>query len=169
MITSFRSPKSTLFLILLMFPILFMIGCGDSEDGEDDFSLNGTIIAMSDIAGDWNATRGVFVKNATGPEVSIDVVGEGGTITLNIQTTGRFTITVTPLGEPADVTTGQMGFDEDLLVISFDSDPDEFEFFGITHNEPVLTIAGGNGAAEYDFDGDGLDEEAFVDFIFERI
>ena len=87
---------------------------------------------------------------------------------MNIQTNGRFTITVTPLGESAQVTTGQMGFDEDLLVIIFDSDPEEFEFFGITHNEPVLTIAGGNGAAEYDFDGDGLDEEAFVDFVFER-
>jgi hypothetical protein len=62
-----------------------------------------------------------------------------------------------------------MAFDEDLLVIFFDDDPGEFEFFGINHNEPNLSIQGGNGSAEFDFDGDGIKEPADVDFEFVRI
>ena len=60
-------------------------------------------------------------------------------------------------------------FDEDLLVVWFDDDPEEWEYFSITHNEPNLTISGGNGSAEYDIDGDGIEEPADVDFDFERI
>lgn len=81
----------------------------------------------------------------------------------------RFTLTVTEQGEAPETTTGRMAFDEDLLVIFFDDDPEEWEYFSITHNEPNLSISGGNGSAEWDFEGNGTEEQADVGFVFERV
>ena len=159
---------STTKYLLPLVCLLLVLSCSDDE-GEDDFSLNGTNIAMADIAGNWNATKGLFGSAALGPVSETDVVAEGGSLTLNIQNTGRFTLTITENGQAPETTTGRMAFDEDLLVIFFDDDPEEFEFFSITHNEPNLFISGGNGSAEFDFDGDGVEEPANVDFEFTRI
>jgi len=156
-------------LYSLLFIILFcgMFGC--SEEGADDFSLVGTNISVSDISGSWNATQAIFSRTGPGPGAQVDVVAEGGSVTLQIQNDGRFTVTVTESGEAPEISTGRLGFDEDLLVISFDDDPEEFEFFGITHNEPNMTIQGGNGSAGFDFDGDGVEEAANIDFVLVRI
>ena len=156
------------YLFLCMFLITALNTSCDEEYGED-FSLTGTNISVSDIAGSWNATQAIFSKAATGPSMQVDVVGEGGSVILQIQTNGNFTVTVTEVGEAPETSTGRLGFDEDLLVISFDDDPDEFEFFGITHNEPNLTIQGGNGSAGFDFDDDGVEEPANIDFVLIRI
>jgi len=145
----------------------FIIACSSSD--EDEFSLVGTNTSIAEIAGNWNATRGFFVSSATGPLMATDVVAEGGSVTLSIQTTGQFSITVKEAGRTPDTSTGRMTFDEDLLVIFFDDDPGEWEFFGIVHNEPNLSIQGGNGSAEFDFDGDGTKEPANVEFDFVRI
>ena len=158
---------STTYLALLLVSLLLAYACDDEDD--DDFTINGTNIAMADIAGSWNATKGLFGSTALGPVVETDVVADGGTLTLNIQSTGRFTLTITVAGQAPEVTTGRMAFDVDLLVIFFDDDPEEWEYFSITHNEPNLFISGGNGSAEFDFDGDGTDEPANVDFVFTRI
>jgi len=146
---------------------LFIIAC-DGDD-EDDFSLVGTETSAEELAGDWNATQGFFSRATSGPVVETDVVADGGSITLSIQSNGRFTLTIAPLGEVPEVTTGRIAFDEELLVVFFDDDPDEFEFFVISHNEPNLSISGGNGSVEFDFDGDGVDEPADVGFVFVRI
>ena len=55
-------------------------------------------------------------------------------------------------------------FDQYQIII-FD---DDFEFFGITHNEPNLTIRGGIVFEAFDFNGDGTDEDADIDFEFIR-
>ena len=154
--------------IIPIFCLLLIIACS-SDSEEDGFTLDGTNIAMADIAGNWNATRALFGTAATGPITEVDVVDDGGSVTLNIQANGQFTITINQVGVPSEVTTGRMRFDEDLLVIFFDDDPNEWEFFGIFHNEPNLSINGGNGSVEFDFDGDGVDEPANIDFAFERI
>ncbi len=160
-------PKRHLFIsCLLLSGILF--NCSSEDDGPD-CSLNGTIISVSQIAGSWNATRGAFFSTSSGPAFNVDVVADGGSVTLTIQTDGRFSVTVSPVGEVPTTSNGSMCFDEDLLVIIFDSDPDEFEFFGITLNEPIMTLGGGNGSAEFDFDGDGVDEPANIDWVLERI
>ena len=152
--------------LLIVITSSYLFSC--SEDDGDDFSLVGTNTSIAAISGNWNATKAVF-GNTSGPVMETDVVANGGTVSLSIQSNGRFTITVAEQGKPAEIDTGRMGFDEDLLVVSFDDDPEEFEFFGINHIEPNLTITGGNGSAGYDFNGDGVDEPADVDFEFVRI
>ena len=89
--------KLQLFISLTACSTLFF-ACSSSDDEADEFTLNGTNIAMTDIAGNWNATRGVFQSSSLGPSFQVDVVDEGGTITMNIQSNGQFSITVTVPG-----------------------------------------------------------------------
>jgi hypothetical protein len=147
----------------------FIIACSSSDGEGDEFSLVGSNTSIAEIAGNWNATKGLFQSASLGPATETDVVAEGGSVTLSIQTTGQFSITVKEAGRTPDTSTGRMAFDEDLLVIFFDDDPGEWEYFGIVHNEPNLSIQGGNGSADFDFDGDGTKEPAYVDFEFVRI
>lgn len=114
--------------------------CCSSGNEEDPFSLVGTNTSVAEIAGNWNATQAIFSKKAAGPVVEVDVVADGGSVTLNIQTDGSFSVTVTETGSTPETSSGRLGFDEDLLVISFDDDPDEFEFFSVSHAEPNLSI-----------------------------
>ena len=146
---------------------LFILSCSGDED--DEFSQVGTNTSIAEITGNWNATQGLFDRATEGPIAVIDVVAEGGSVTLNITSNGRFTLTVNQVGGATEVTTGSLAFDEDLLVVFFDDDPGEWEYFSITHNEPNLTISGGNGSSSFDFDGDGTEEPANVYFEFTRI
>ena len=157
-----------LYLPFYLFAIILIFGaCESGDEFDDEFTLNGTFINMADIAGSWAATQAVFTNFAT--NTTVDVVADGGSVSLTIQSDGRFTVTVSVVGEAPEVSTGRMGFDEDLLVIAFDDEPEEWEFFSIMHNEPTLSISGGNGLVTFDFDNDGIEEAAFIDFIFDRI
>ena len=158
--------RTNLLIIYFLCAIIWLASCSDGE--EDDFSLVGTNTSVAALAGNWNATSAIFGKSEVGPVIEIDVVAEGGTVILNIQNSGRFTLTITEQGAASETITGRMAFDEDLLVIFFDDDPEEWEYFGINHNEPDLSIWGGNGSAEFDFDGDGVDEPADIGFDFQR-
>lgn len=131
----------------------------DASD-EDDFPLDGDEISMSDIASIWRANRAAFSPSEDGPAIEVDIVAEGGSVTLSIQANGRFTLTVSPPDRPVDVSTGQLGFDEDLLVVTYDDEPDDFELFGIQHAGDNLSLS---GPAEYDFEGDGASEPARVE------
>lgn len=135
------------------------------DSGEDDFSLEGDGISMRDIAGTWAATRAFFSRAADGPAVSVEIVRLGGTATLMIQTNGRFTFTTALPGESPDVTTGQLGFDEDLLVVIYDDEPDDFDFFGIQFSGNTLSIS---GPGTYDFNGDGTEEDAIIELDLVR-
>ena len=153
-----------LFSLSVLFPVF--TNCSEEDNG--GFSLTGTNVSVSEIAGTWTATKALFSLAETGPIVEVDVVDEGGSVTLQIQSDGKFSINVTEQGEPAEISTGRLGFDEDLLVISFDDDPDEWEYFSITHNEPNLAIEGGTVYEAFDFDDDGIDDDAYIDFEFVR-
>ncbi len=149
---------------LSIFILALLVTCSDDEGIE----LCGTNLCIEDIAGNWNATQASFGA-VTGPAMSVDVVADGGTVTMSIQNNGTFSVTITVIGEAPEVSNGQMSFDEDLLVVSFSDSPEDFEFFSITHNEPMLNISGGNGSVEFDLDGDGVDDPANIDFVMERL
>lgn len=145
--------------------VIFFLLLASCSDDEGEFPLEGTVLSMDDIAGNWAATMAKFSATAIGPAVAINVIDSGGSVTLNIQTNGRFTLTTTLPGTVNQVDTGQLGFDEDLLVVIYDEDPDDYELFGIQLVNDMLFVT---GPAEFDLNGDGLDEAARVEFEFER-
>jgi len=150
---------------LLIAGLVVLAAFSACDSGEDEFSLEGDGISINDIAGNWTATRAFFSRAATGPALAVEIVALGGTATLMIQTNGRFTFTTTLPGEAPLVTTGQLGFDEDLLVVIYDDEPDDFEYFGIQSSPTTLSI---QGLAGYDFDNDGTEEEARLELDLVR-
>ena len=142
--------KTGFFLLFVAFivPLTIFVSCSD----EDEPSTEG----VSEIAGTWTATQATFN--------GVDVVLEGGSVTLIIQSNGNFTFTIKRPGKADIVFTGKLGFDEQWLAVEYDTDPGEYEYYDITYDANNLHI-GAN--SEFDFDGDGTDE--FVIFFLDMV
>jgi len=156
--------KKLLFLALLS--VLF--SCSTDEDDDDGFdftncSLNGPNFSISDVTGGWVATQANF--DIPGTSEQIDVVGTGGTVTLNVQSNGAFTLVITESGAGAETTTGDLSFCEDLFTVRYDDAPNDPEIIQGSLNDGVFTIT---GPVEYDVNGDGTDDAAFVILRLER-
>ena len=140
-----KKERALLFVVVLV--LNFFVACSDDEPSSEK---------ISEIAGTWTATSATF--NGT------DVVTEGGSVTLVIQSNGKFTFTIRRPGKTDMVFTGRLGFDEQWLAVAYDSDPGEYEYYDITYDDHNLHI-GANSA--FDFDGDGSDE--IVIFFLEMV
>ena len=160
-----RNLPCSAFLLTILFLIF---SCSSSDDSG---GLSGTDLSISELQGSWTVTSLVFGKlcdpGVDCPVEEVDVIEEGATATLTIQGNGRFTILSAIPGGGSETITGQMSFDEDLLVLEFDDVPGEEEYYGIqlSNNGNTLAI---NGNAEYDFDGDGTDEPANLNLVCSR-
>ena len=136
-----------LLFIIVMAPLTFFIACSDDEPSTE---------RVAEIAGTWTATSATFN--------GIDVIEEGGSVTLTIQNNGRFTFKIKRPGRDDMVFTGRLGFDEEWLAVEYDTYPGEYEYYDIEYDAHNLHI-GAN--SEFDFDGDGTDEEVicFLDMV----
>lgn len=148
--------RTFLWVPLISLSLIFLMGC---DDDDDDFSSSGNTLSISDIQGNWIANSATF----TAPQFT-DILAEGATVTLAIQSNGRFTFTMMMPGEPNDVTTGKLGFDGDFLTVRFDDDDEEASFFISLINE-ILTL---RGQTELDLDGNGVDDFGILELIMER-
>lgn len=135
------------FMFLLML-LMLIISC--SKD--DGHSTEG----LAEIAGNWTATKATFN--------GVDVIEEGGTVTLTISENGRFTFTINRAGGRTMVFSGKLWFDEEWLAVEYDTDKGEAEYYDISYNDSKLHL-GAN--SEFDFDGDGTDEIVifFLDMV----
>ena len=138
----------TLLFIVVMLPFAFFVSCKKDGELSDE--------RVSEIAGNWTATSASFN--------GVDVVDEGGSVTLEIQNNGSFTFTIKRPGRTDMVFTGKLGFDEEWLAVEYDTNPCEYEYYDITYDANNLHI-GAN--SEFDFDGDGADE--FVIFFLDMV
>lgn len=163
--------KTTVFNPIRFIPLLFaflILSC--SSDDEDVQADQGPDFAISELAGTWNATSMTFSFSGQGaiPEPSFyDLIAEGGSATLTVQSNGRFTLTVMPMGEPAESFGGLMYFEDgEFFAIQFDEDPpNDPTYFGATLSGNTFSLNGGPDTAEWDFDGDGNDEPASVSLV----
>lgn len=154
---------------MLFFTGLSILSC--SSDGDDDedginfseCSLNGPNFSISEVVGNWTATQANF--DIPGTSQQVDVVAEGGTVTLNVQSNGGFTLVITENGAAGETTTGDLAFCEDLFTVRYDDAPNEPEILQGSLVDGTFTIT---GPVEYDVDGDGSDDEAFVILRLER-
>ena len=137
-----------LLFFVVMAPHTFFVACSDDDEPSTE--------KISEIAGTWTATSATFN--------GIDVVLEGGSVTLAIQSNGKFTFTIKRPGKTDMVFTGKLGFDEQWLAVEYDTNPGEYEYYDITYDAHNLHI-GAN--SEFDFDGNGTDE--VVIFFLEMV
>ena len=148
--------------ILAVFSIF--IACGDEDD---DPKLEGDKYSIADIKGNWTATQAIFSSIDVPNKGFLDIIDEGGSLTLAIQDNGRSKLTIILPGEANQVINGQLGFDEEWLAVSYDSDPGEYDylFFELNDIKTILTIIGDGG---YDFDDDGIEDLASMHFVLTR-
>jgi hypothetical protein len=143
-----KNRSLTLLIVAVLVPLFLFVSCKEDDDFSDE--------RISEIAGTWTATSASFD--------GLDVVDEGGSVTLVIQDNGKFTFTIKRPGRTDMVFTGRLGFDEEWLAVEYDTNPGEYEYYDITYDANNLHI-GAN--SEFDFDGDGSDE--FVVFFLDMV
>lgn len=134
--------------------VLGLVGC----DSDDPTGPGGS--TLSDLAGSWTATQFVYSQAGVGTALpTVDLVDEGYTVTLSIQSSGRFTLTTVDPEGGTESDMGTLGFDpeaEDFLLIVFDDDPeDELEFLFVVVNDDSFRLVDNTGEAEFDLDDDG--------------
>ncbi|MEP0134411.1 MAG: hypothetical protein ABJJ25_12900 [Eudoraea sp.] len=152
-----------LFLISL---ISLTFSCSDDDDPEE-LTKDGPF-EISELAGTWEATKAQFSVNT----VSVDVVEDGGTASMTVQSNGRFTLTLDPVDRDAYTVSGEMFWEEwqqtFYFAITWDDEPNDWDTYGHTYDGTTLTFNGGAETGEYDFDNDGDMEACSIHFIFDR-
>jgi hypothetical protein len=141
-----------------------LVACGKSS----------TVPPAADFAGTWTATRVEY--RAAGSSDVVDAVATGSTLTLSLSADHTFEFTVTSPGgnqNPPCLTCGDGTFQGtwDASVDVFTLTPSglapgsQWQFdFSLSANN--LTLTGANN--EYDFNGDGVREQARWNLYFMR-
>lgn len=167
----------TLSKILLLAPLLFsflMLSC--SKENGDEQADCGPNYCISELQGTWDATEYVltFCGQGTIPNPSsFDVIAEGGSATLTVQSNGRFTLNAMIMYEGQtfpETASGTIYFEDgEFFAIQFDDDePNDPTYFGDTLSGNTFRLNSGSVVAEWDFDGDENDEEACINLTFVR-
>ncbi|WP_296700614.1 hypothetical protein [Algoriphagus sp.] len=158
--------KPFLFFFLVAF-IAQSSSCNTTDDDENVLSKDGPF-KISELAGNWEATKAQFSVNTT----SIDVVERGGTAQMAVQANGRFTISLNPVDRDAYSVSGEMFWEEwkqtSHFTIIWDDSPGERDTYSHTYDGTTLSFNGGTGTGEYDFNNDGTMEACSVHYIFIR-
>ena len=153
--------------ILLISLIALTLSCSSDDDTTQALTKDGSF-PISELAGDWEATKAQFSVSTT----SVDVVEDGGTAELSVQSSGRFTLTIDPVDRDAYTVRGEMFWEEweqaFHFAIVWDDEPDDWDTYGHTYGGTTLSLNGGTDSGEYDVDNDGDMEACSVHFIFVR-
>ena len=152
--------------IFLISLISLSFSCS-SDDDTDELTKDGPF-QISELAGTWDADKAQFSVATT----SIDVVEDGGTVSMSVQSNGRFTLTIDPIDRNAYTVRGEMFWEEwqqtFYFAIVWDDYPNDWDTYGHTYDGTTLTLNGGTGSGEYDFNNDGNMQSCSVHFIFVR-
>ena len=159
--------KSFIFLLLMSLISLTFSCSQDDEEDVQSLTKDGRF-PISELAGTWVATKAQFSVNT----VSVDVVEDGGTAQLSVQSNGRFTLTIDPVDRNAYTVSGEMFWEEwkqtFYFAIVWDKYPGDWDTYGETFDGATLSLNGGANTGEYDFNNDGNMETCSVHFIFVR-
>lgn len=131
---------------------------------EEPYTLQGDKYNIDDLTGTWTATQAFFSSLEEPNKGNLDVIDEGGSLTLKIESDGRFRVTIVLPGEPNMVFTGQLGFDEEWLAMAYDDEPEEYyyHYFDLNADKSELTI---RGDGYIDLDGDGVEDMVSMSFV----
>jgi hypothetical protein len=156
--------KSVLFSV---FFILFIaLSCGEEDPPiTPDGPFN-----ISELTGNWEATFASFIRDSD--DMAVEIVGDGGTVTMVVQSNGRFTMTIDPADRAAYTVSGKMFWEiwegNYYFSIEWADYPGDWDSYGATLIGDTLEINGSFETGEYDFDNDGSSESARVRFTFVR-
>ena len=152
--------------------LILFVGFSCSEDDPDPLVKEGEGVSfkISELAGNWEATYANFND---GVQQSVNVVGDGGTVSISVQSSGKFTLTIDPVDLAAYTISGEMFWElfegKYYFAIAWDDYPGDWDTYGVTLAATTFTISGGVDSAEYDFDNDGTFEACSLSMEFVRV
>jgi len=120
--------------------------------------------SVADLEGTWEGVEVLFISLPDEAD-TVDVIPDGGSLTLIIDDDGRYGLALSLPGDLPALENGTVFIDEGRLILIGDSPlSDTLIFiFELTGNTLILS---GNG--EYDFDGDGNDDPAAIEAELQR-
>ncbi len=124
---------------------LLAIGCSDPVS-----------IDPGSLAGTWNAISYAFIDKAEVSE-TVDLVGRGASLTITFTSDGKYTWDFRDVDGATTSVSGTITVEDPLLTFS-DVGGGTPEPFLAVREEDNLSLATGNAA--FDFDGDGVLEDA---------
>ncbi len=139
--------------ILIVGSLVIGAGCKGSTTPPDEDSFIGT----------WRATKAEFVSSAN-PATKLDVVAQGGTVTLVLETTTAV-LTINEQGEEPVVYNATWSASSDVLTLSWTGGTLGEAQFDFVLDGDNLTLEGGH--VPYDFT-EGSPEEAILGLILVR-
>jgi hypothetical protein len=160
-----------LFKLILLVAITTCLTFSCGEDAELELVKEGGPFAISELTGNWEATTAYFFRASDG--LGVDIIGDGGSLSLTVQSSGRCTFTIDPDDRDAYTVSGEMFWGrfegEDALAIVWDDSPDDrssFRWIEIT--DTTFDLGCTSECGEYDFNNNGTTETADLSFSFVR-
>jgi hypothetical protein len=135
---------------------LLTLGCGD--EGPDDE------LTYAELVGNYALISLVFTADADS-DITFDfrAASGSGSLTFTPDTTFQLVLVPNP-GSPSEAVTGPVELDGETIILTDETDPDLPLFTGRRSGTQLVFET---EDAEYDFDGDGTEEPARVDAVFE--
>jgi len=124
-------------------------GAACSSDG-------GSGPSSSEITGTWQLTKVLFVSQAN-PQLSVDLIAQGGTATLTIDANHTFAYILTMPATAPDSTTGTWALSGDVVTMIRDGMSGDMQF-QVTVSSSAIKLAG--ASVDFDVNDDGTDEPA---------
>ena len=160
----------TLGKLFLLAPVFAFLLLSCSKDETDDLVKEGGPFLISELAGNWEATSAFFVRDSD--NMSVDVIGDGGSSSITVQSNGKFVLTIDPIDRAAYSISGEMFWElfegNYFFAIAWDDYPGDWDTYGATLMPTTFVINGGFDSGEYDFDDDGTFDTASISFEFTR-
>lgn len=145
-------------LALLLALLPFAASCGGDEETTGPIS--------NDLIGSWDATR-IELISVANPDVNVELIALGANGRLVLESNGNFGLSVGVPGEPTEFAGGTWS-STNVLTLSFDSGDIEGTWrFNYVLNGDDLRLTG--AAAEYDFNGDDVEDPALLNLTMVRL
>lgn len=156
--------------LMLLIVLVVAVSCSKDEP-ELILSNDGGPFEISELTGNWEATQAVFLRISD--NWWVDIVAEGGALSLNVQSDARCTFTINPFDREAYTESGEMfwgSYDGDVaLAIVWDDNPNEASFFRVHElNSTTFDLGCSSECGEYDYDNDGNSDVSDLGFDFIR-
>ena len=148
----------TLIRLLLVALLPLAASCGGDEEAAGPIS--------NDLIGSWDATQ-IEIVSVANPDLTVDIIALGGHGRLVLESNAYFGLSVGVPGEPTEFA-GGVWSSTNVLLLTFDSGDIEGTWrFDYVLNGDNLRLTG--ATAEYDFDGNEVDDPAILNLTLVRL
>lgn len=165
--------KNSIKIVVFSAVLILFVGFSCSKNDPDPLvkEAEGAPFNISELAGNWEASSAFFVRDSD--NLSVDIIGDGGSTSITIQSSGKFTLTIDPADRVAYTVSGEMFWElfegNYFFAIAWDDFPGDWDTYGATLTATKFSINGGFDTGEYDFNNDGTFEAASISFEFTKV